>query len=137
MSLAPKPRPKLAALFSSDRGARTQQLELFVEVFYNRTESALAIIENDPNQINVQEPFSNLTTLHLAVFRQNVRVVEAITMHPITDIAIRDGFGRRAIDMCIYTSNEDIIEAVFSRTYQREDLMLEGDGDGPVVPFRR
>lgn len=137
MSLAPKPHAKLAALFSSDRGARTQQLELFVEVFYNRTESALAIIENDPNQINVQEPFSNLTTLHLAVFRQNVRVVEAITRHPVTDIAIRDGFGRRAVDMCIYTSNNDIIEAIFARTYQREDILLEGGDDGPVVPFRR
>jgi hypothetical protein len=137
MSFAPKPRPKLATLFSSDRGARTQQLELFVEVFFNRTDSALTIIENDPQQINVQEPFSQLTTLHLAVFRQNVLVVEAITQHPITDIAIRDGFGRRAIDMCIYTSNEDIIEAVFARTYQREDVLLDGGGDGPVVPFRR
>ncbi len=137
MSLAPKPRPKLAALFSSDRGARTQQLELFVEVFYNRTEPALAIIENDPQQINVQEPFSQLTTLHLAVFRQNLRVVEAITRHPVTDITVQDGFGRLAIDMCIYTSNDEIIEAVFARTYQREDLMLEGGDDGPVVPFRR
>ncbi|MFN3226826.1 MAG: hypothetical protein ACE360_11325 [Hyphomicrobiales bacterium] len=137
MSLAPKPRPNLNALFSSDRGARTKKLSLFIEVFFNRTEPALAIIQNDPEQINVQEPFSELTTLHLAIFRQNERIVDALTAHPVTDVMIKDSFGRRAIDMCVYTTNEGLIEAVFARTYQRADLQLEGGNEGPVVPFRR
>lgn len=137
MSLAPKPRPNLSALFSSDRGARTKKHSLFVEVFFNRTEPALAIIQNDSEQINIQEPFSELTTLHLAIFRQNARVVDALTAHPVTDFTIKDSFGRRAIDMCIYTTDENLIESVFKRTYQRADLLLSDSGDGPVVPFRR
>lgn len=137
MSLAPKPRPSLGALFSSDRGARTKKHSLFVEVFFNRTAPALAIIESDPEQINVQEPFSELTTLHLAIFRQNFRVVKALTSHPVTDVTIKDSFGRRAIDMCVYTSNDEMIELIFRRTYQKADLLLDGGGNGPVVPLRR
>lgn len=50
-------------------------------------------------------------------------------------IELRDRLGRRAIDMCRYTLNEAIHEAVFARTYQRELIDLEHGGS--VVMFRK
>ena len=135
MAALPKPKTSRARALFSDTGERTAKLSLFQEVFYDRTERALKIIETDPDQINLVDPFAGLTSLHVAIFRQNVDVVEAITAHPIADLEIRDKFERRPIDMCIYAQNDRIYSAVFERTFRAAILTLESDGKGSILPF--
>ena len=106
------------------RGARTQPLSLLQAVYFDRTERAKAIIEADPGQVNQQDPFTGLTPLHVAIFRQNVEVVRALVAHPRTDINLRDGFNRRPIDMCVYTRDEEMFLIVVGRTHQKELLEL-------------
>lgn len=137
MSLVPLAKsPRRAVLFPGS-GAKTAKLSLFQAVFFDRTKSALDIIDTDPDQINAQEPFAGLTSLHLAIFRQNLSVVQKLCGHPVTAIHLQDRFGRRPIDMSIYTRNGEIFSAVLERTYQKAILELETDGAGTVVAFNR
>jgi len=136
MSLAPRSKSAHRASLFSDTGEQTARLSLFQAVFFDRTKSALDIIKTDADQINLQEPFADLTSLHLAIFRQNLSVVRNICEHPVTQIDLKDRFGRKAIDMCVYTSNEDIFHAVLERTYQGPLLQLDRGDDSGVVPFR-
>ena len=136
MAALPKPKTSRARALFSDTGERTAKLSLFQEVFYDRTERALKIIETDPEQINLVDPFAGLTSLHVAIFRQNVDVVEAIAAHPVADLTIRDKFDRRPSDMCIYTRNDRIYSAVFERTYREEILDLDSGGGNLVVTFK-
>ncbi len=136
MSLAPRPIPPARRSIFSDSGEQTAKLSLISAVYYDRTKQASDIIDTDPDQINLQDPFAGLTALHIAIFRQNALIVERIAKHPITRIDIEDKFGRKAIDMCVYTGNEGIFRTVFERTYRVELLTLDIGDDGPVVPFR-
>lgn len=106
------------------RGARTQPLSLLQAVYFDRTERAKAIIEADPEQINQQDPFTGLSPLHVAIFRQNAEIVRALICHPRTDPSLADGFGRRAIDMCVYTRSEEMFLIVVGRTHQHQLLEL-------------
>ncbi len=136
MIAAPKPKtPARRSLFPTT-GSRHKRLPLLEAVYYNRTEQALAIIEADPAQINLQDPFAGLSPLHVAVFRQNLQIVVALTRHPITDIGLADRFGRKAIDMCLYTLNDDIFQAVAARTYQKALIQLDTDDGDKIRPLR-
>lgn len=135
MSLAPVPKGRSRSSLFSDSGESTAKLSLIQAVFYDRTRTASEIIKTDPDQINLQDPFAGLTSLHIAIFRQNLAIVEQITAHPVTKIDVKDRFDRRAIDMCIYTASNDIFQLVFERTYRSELLELDVGRDGSVVPF--
>ncbi|MBB4305117.1 hypothetical protein GGD81_004185 [Rhodobium orientis] len=136
MSLAPRPVSPIRRSIFSDSGERTAKLSLISAVYYDRTTQASDIIESDPDQINLQDPFAGLTALHIAIFRQNATIVERIAKHPVTRIELEDKFGRRAIDMCVYTQNEAIFRAVFERTFRTEMIALDVGDSGPIIPFR-
>lgn len=109
------------------RGSKTQPLSLLEAVYFDRTDRAKAIIEVDPEQVSQQDPFAGLTPLHVAIFRQNVDIVRALVAHPRTDPSLADGFGRRAIDMCVYTSNDAIFRLVAERMYAPAHFALTTD----------
>jgi len=136
MSARPKKQQAYRASLFSDSGDQTKKLSLFNAVFYDRTSEAQEIIKAAPDQINLQESFAALTSLHLAIFRQNVHIVRDICQHPVTQINLEDRFGRRAIDMCVYTINAEIFTLVSNRSFQKAIMMLEEGDDGGVVPFR-
>ena len=94
---------------------------LVQEVYYGRTEKALALIESDPDQINRQDPYSGLTPLNIAVFRQNEKVVQALIDHPVTNIHLKDNFGRTAYDMLDYNANQQVFLAVFNAFKPEDD----------------
>lgn len=135
MSTRPLPRSVPKRPLFPDRGERTAKLTLLREVYFDRTESAEAIIASDPDQINLQDPFAGLSALHVAIFRQNVAIVRSLASHPVTDVHITDRFGRRPIDMCLYTRNPAIFDAVAARTFQAALLDLEAGSDR-IVPLR-
>lgn len=132
-------QPKTNQKFSifSDSGESTAKLKLIQAVFFDRTKSALEIIKTDPDQINEQDPFAGLTPLHIAIFRQNVAVVDALTLHPITKPSIEDRFGRKPIDMCIYTNIDEIFDAVLKRTYHSALLELDNAENNKIIPIKR
>jgi hypothetical protein len=137
MSAVPLPKLPLRRSLFSDTGERTAKLPLIEAVYFDRTTRAVAIIESDPAQINLQEPFADLTALHIAVFRQNVVIVKKITDHPVTDMTLQDRFGRKPIDMCLYSTQAEIVEAITNRTYRAAILELEQGGTGGIIPIRR
>ena len=135
MSLAPKPQRRARQSIFSGKGVNTAKLSLIEAVYFDRTDTAANIIRTDPDQINMPEPFAGLTALHIAVFRQNAIIVDLLTTHPVTDIHVKDRFGRSPIDMCIYTNNHAIFTAIMERTYQKPLLDLDNDGD-TIVPLK-
>lgn len=137
MSATPLPKLPLRRSVFSDAGERTAKLPLIEAVYFNRTQRAEAIIESDPAQINLQEPFAGLTALHIAVFRQNVVIVRKLTDHPVTDMTVQDQFGRKPIDMCLYSIQAEIVEAITNRTYRTAILELEQGGISGIIPIRR
>lgn len=98
------------------RGAKTEPLSLLEAVYFDRTELAKAIIEADPEQVRQQDPFAGLTPLHLAIFRQNAELVQLLAAHARTDISATDCFGRKPIDLCIYTLDDQIIRMIATPT---------------------
>ena len=135
MSTAPKLKRSTAHAIFSNRGSRPARLPLLQAVYFDQTQTALSIIESDPAQINQQDPFAGLTPLHVAIFRQNTEVVRQIARHPVTNIGLKDRFGRSAADMCVYTKNEAITAAVFERAYRSALFALDHEGGGTIVPL--
>jgi ankyrin repeat protein len=134
MSLAPKHVER--RLLSYFGGSETANLPLIEAVYFDNFDRARAIVGNDPEQLNTQDPFAGLTPLHIAIFRQNADMVDLIASHPRTDMHLRDNFQRRPIDMCIYVSQQAIFDLIVRRTYPGVIQSLsDPDGSGPVTPF--
>lgn len=136
MSAVLLPKLPLRRSLFSDAGERRAKLPLIEAVYFDRTTRAEAIIESDPAQINLQDPFAGLSALHIAVFRQNVVIVRKLTDHPVTDMNLADRFGRKPIDMCLYSTQAEIVEAITNRTYRAAILELEEGGTGGIIPIR-
>ncbi len=147
MSLAPKPKPKSGAknILShlSDRGASTKKYSLIRAVYNDRNEQAEKILKADPDQISLQDPFAGLTALHIAIFRQNERLVTLLAAHPSCNLTLKDNFGRIPADMLIYTTNWNIFHTVMTATHPEkmrtleEDDFEEGLKSGKIVPLKK
>lgn len=60
------------------RGLDLKRYQLLLAVYYDRFEQAQAILETDPDQLNLQDPYGGLTALHIAIFRQNPTMVQLL-----------------------------------------------------------
>lgn len=115
--------------YFEDSGTDKKKYSLISAAYHERTETAKELIKSDPDQIIRQDPHSGLTALHIAVFRQNIELVEILAKHPRTDLSLKDVFGRRVVDILEYTTNQELFTLVMDATYP--DLMrdLEADAD--------
>lgn len=129
--------------YFDDSGIDRKLYRLLLAAYNDETDKGLAVIEEDPDQINRQDPHSGLTALHIAIYRQNVELVTALAQHPKSDVQLKDTFGRRPVDILDYTQNQKIFESIMDATYpdsmqeleaiRRED---EGNSKPSVVPFK-
>lgn len=142
MSIKPREKMPRKLGYFEDSGTDRKKFALLLAAYHNRTETALKLIETDPDQINRQDPHSGLTALHIAIFRQNRVLVERLAGHPKTDVHLKDAFDRKAVDMLDYTADQVIFETMMDVTYPDEMLELEDEGPddeppaGSVVPLR-
>ena len=98
--------------YFNDAKTDKKKLGLFSAVYYDRTETALELIKTNPEQINVKDPYAGLTPIHIAIYRQNKKVVKALTEYPELDMQVKDVFDRLPVDMLDYTSNQEIFKMV-------------------------
>lgn len=142
MTLKPKKTEKPGLGYFEDSGVDRKAYALILAAYNDNTETAEKIIAADPDQISRQDPYARLTALHIAIFRQNERLVERLTAHPQTDIRLKDGFGRRPADMLDYTTNQRIFEMVIAATYPDQMRALEDEAyeealhNKTVVPLK-
>lgn len=128
--------------YFEDRGADLKTYSLLLAVYYDEFEKAQALLKSDPGQINLQDPYAGLTALHIAIFRQNPKIVSLLLAQNGIDVKIKDGFQRRPVDMLDYTVNQEIFEMVMDATYPDEMRALEdeaydaGRADNSVVPLK-
>jgi len=142
VTLQPKPKITRKLGYFTDRGSQTKKYSLISAVYSDKTQRAEKIIAADPDQINLTDPHSGLTALHIAIFRQNEILVTLLARHPQADKNIRDNFNRRAVEMLDYTTNQRIFETVIDASFPEEMRDLEdekyeqGKADGSIVPFK-
>jgi DNA phosphorothioation-associated putative methyltransferase len=98
VTLKPKKEEKAGLGYFQDSGVDRKAYALILAAYNDNTETAEKIIATDPDQINSQDPYARLTALHIAIFRQNERLVALLAGHPQTDLRLKDGFGRRPVD---------------------------------------
>lgn len=128
--------------YFEDRGSDLKRYQLLLAVYYDRLEQAQAILETDPDQLNLQDPYGGLTALHIAIFRQNPKMVRLLLGRREIDAQLADNFNRRAVDMLDYTVNQEIFEAVIEATYPdemrglEEEMFEEGVTDRTIVPLK-
>lgn len=125
-----KPEEKLSKKlgYFGKSGIDIKQYALIRAAYFDQTEKALELIENDPEQVERQDPHSGLTALHIAVFRSNRELVERLAQHPKSNLRLKDNFGRRAVDMLDYTTDEFIFDTVIQATYPDIAHELEESG---------
>lgn len=138
MSVQPKDKMQRKLGYFEDSGTDKKKLSLLRMAYFNATEKAKDIIKTDPDQINYQDPHAGLTTLHIAIFRQNVELVEILANHPRTKMELKDNFGRRSVDMLDYTINQKIFDAVMKAAYPEQIRTLEtrDNEGGNVTDFK-
>ncbi len=142
MSIKPKPIMKNTLAYFEDRGADLKTYSLLLAVYYDEFEKAQALLKSDPGQLNLQDPYAGLTALHIAIFRQNPKIVSLLLEQNGIDVKIKDGFQRRPVDMLDYTINQEIFDMVMDATYPDEMRALEdeaydeGRADNSVVPLK-
>ncbi len=142
MRIKPKQDVKKRLDYFEDQGPDTKKLKLISAAYFDRSEEAEKIIREDPEQINKQDPYVGLTALHIAIFRQNQKLVGLIATHPQCDVHINDNFNRKAADMLDYTTDQVIFETIIDATYPDEMQALgdeafeEGISGGDVVAFK-
>jgi len=128
--------------YFEDRGSDLKSFSLLVAVYNDQLDAAATILETDPAQINSQDPYAGLTALHIAIFRQNQKMVRLLLEQAGIDVKIKDGFQRRPVDMLDYTLNQDIFDMVMDATYPdtmralEDEAYDEGRADSSVVPLK-
>lgn len=128
--------------YFEDHGSQLKRYSLIMAAYYEREETAEKLIKNDPDQINLQDPYGGLTALHVAIFRQNSRIVELLIMCPEIDVTIKDNFGRTIVDMLDYNSDQRVFDLVIDKCYADEMKALEdeayeeGIADNTIVPLK-
>lgn len=128
--------------YFEDRGSDLKQYSLLLAAYHDEYDKAAAILKSDSDQLNVQDPYAGLTALHIAIFRQNPKIVNLLLEQDGIDVKIKDGFQRRPVDMLDYTVNQEIFEMVMDATYPDEMRALEDEGydegraDSSVVPLK-
>lgn len=78
MSIKPKIKMTRKLAYFEGRGLDLKRYQLLLAVYYDRFEQAQAILETDPDQLNLQDPYGGLTALHIAIFRQNPTMVQLL-----------------------------------------------------------
>ena len=142
MSIKPKLIMKRKLAYFEDRGSDLKSFSLLVAVYNDQLDAAATILETDPAQINSQDPYAGLTALHIAIFRQNQKMVRLLLEQAGIDVKIKDGFQRRPVDMLDYTLNQDIFDMVMDATYPdtmralEDEAYDEGRADSSVVPLK-
>lgn len=135
-------RKKAPLHLEPDSGAGLATYSLIRAVYMDKIDEARAILKANPDQLNSQEPFAGLTALHIAVFRQNERMVALLSDHPECDITLQDNFQRTAPDMLVYTANHAIFDTVMRRAYHDQErawineAFEDGRASGKIVPLR-
>jgi ankyrin repeat protein len=128
--------------YFENRGSDLKQYSLLLAAYHDEYDKAAAILKSGSDQLNVQDPYAGLTALHIAIFRQNPKIVSLLLEQDGIDIKIKDGFQRRPVDMLDYTVNQEIFEMVMDATYPDEMRALEdeaydeGRADSSVVPLK-
>ncbi|PCJ75193.1 MAG: hypothetical protein COA53_07745 [Rhodobacteraceae bacterium] len=142
MSIKPKPIMTNKLAYFEDRGSDLKQYSLLLAAYHDEYDKAVAILKSGSDQLNVQDPYAGLTALHIAIFRQNPKIVSLLLEQDGIDIKVKDGFQRRPVDMLDYTVNQEIFEMVMDATYPDEMRALEdeaydeGRADSSVVPLK-
>ena len=142
MTIKPKPIVKRKLSYFEDQGSGLKKYPLLRAVYFDDTEKATRILVDNPDQLNLPDPFGGLTATHIAVFRENETLVELFTKHPQYRPHIKDNFDRKAVDMLDYTVNQQIFEMIIDATYPDEMRALEDEAfeegmvGGDVVPFK-
>jgi ankyrin repeat protein len=112
MTALPKYEAREQLAFFTDRYSERKPVLLVIAAYYERYEQAVAILRDDPEQIRAREPFAGLTALHIAIFRGHLPLVKLLAEHPRADLKARDNFGRRPVDMCIYSADAAVFEII-------------------------
>lgn len=115
--------------YFEDRGSDAKNYPLLMAVYYDDYAKAKAVLEADPGQLNLQDPYAGLTALHIGIFRQNLQIVQLLLAQPGIQVMVRDAFRRRPVDMLDYTVNQEIFEAVMEATYPEEMTSLVDEND--------
>jgi ankyrin repeat protein len=138
MSIQPKEKMTRKLGYFEDSGTDKKKYSLISAAYYDRTDTAKELIKSDPDQIYAQDPHSGLTALHIAVFRQNVELIEILSKHPRSDLSLKDAFGRRVVDMLEYTTNQQINDLIMEATYPdlMRDLKADDESENNVVTLR-
>ncbi len=142
MSIKPKPIMKRKLAYFEDRGSDLNKYPLILAVYYDQYDKAVQILKVDPDQLNKQDPYGGLTAFHIAIFRQNPKMIRMLLNQRGIDVTITDNFHRRAVDMLDYTINQEIFEMVMEATYPEEMRELEDEAyekarqDETVIPLK-
>ena len=108
MNLKPKEVLKTKLSYFEAQGPRMKDYPLIRAVYFEDFEKARTILESDPDQINSRDPYAGLTPLHIAIFRENQEMIDLLLNAKGIDASVRDGFGRRPIDIADYIQNNQI-----------------------------
>ncbi|PWE55001.1 hypothetical protein DEM27_16220 [Metarhizobium album] len=121
MSLQPKLKQSVQASifarFDPMGGGKLSAYSLLRAVYMDQVREAEAVLRASPEQINLGDPYANLTPLHVAIFRQNREIVALLVNHPRCDVWQKDNFGRTAVDMLVYTKEKQIFESIINKSY--------------------
>lgn len=66
-----------------------------------------------------------MAALHVAIGRQNLTLFFALITHPNVDLTFKDRDGRKSIDMCRYTFDSEVFDAILRATYFRTITELD------------
>lgn len=139
MSALPKPKPRPGTPFhlSPGDGKKRATYRLVLAAYFDDLTGAKDILDAAPQEINVQDPYSGLSALHIAIFRSNAGMVQLLSRFPGRDMSIRDNFGRLAVDMLAYTRSQAIFDVVMQQMYpaEEQDWFRSEDGSGNVTRF--
>lgn len=125
-----------------DRETSGYYTALLTEIYADNTRDALSLIEKDPDQIAIPHSGTGLTPLHVAVFRENLTIVKELLKNSRADVFLKDEFGRSALDMLSYTTNETIHQVMLEAAYPDASRRLEDEvydearAAGDVRPLR-
>jgi ankyrin repeat protein len=118
-------------------GLETMRIPIIEGALRNDFKLVSDALEQDPKNVNLQDPIHKLTALHAAVSRGNLNMVKLLLEAEGVDISIKDEFGRDALDLALTVGHQEVTNALFRKRAEQLDLVgSPNGGSADVVSFK-
>lgn len=111
---------------SNDSGLKKRDFDIILGAERADLAEVRGAIQEYPEAVNLQDPDTGLTAMHISAADHNTSVFNELLKHANLDLDLRDHWGRTPIDIAIAAGHHDLAERLMRKRFPE---FFENDDD--------